>query len=51
MPLPIYVITGSLDVGKTTFINNILDKRKVRALVDRQLITRQNFKDIYDSNL
>nr|WP_314465165.1 permease [uncultured Clostridium sp.] len=33
MVIPVYVVTGSLDAGKTTFLNNIFDKRKVKALV------------------
>ncbi|WP_024296354.1 permease [Lacrimispora indolis] len=33
MAIPVYVITGSLDAGKTTFLNNMFDKRKVKALV------------------
>lgn len=33
MEIPVYLITGSLDAGKTTFLNNILKKRRTRALV------------------
>lgn len=33
MAIPVYVVTGSLDAGKTTFLNNILGKRRARALV------------------
>ncbi|MDW2798023.1 TIGR03943 family protein [Clostridium boliviensis] len=33
MEIPVYVVTGNLDSGKTTFLNNLFDKRKVKALV------------------
>ena len=33
MEIPVYVVTGSLDAGKTTFLNNLFDKRKIKALV------------------
>ena len=33
MALPVYVVTGSMDAGKTTFLNSIFDKRKVKTLV------------------
>lgn len=33
MAIPVYVVTGSLDAGKTTFLNNLFEKRKVKALV------------------
>ncbi|WP_097003549.1 permease [Lacrimispora amygdalina] len=33
MEIPVYVVTGSLDAGKTTFLNNIFENRKVKALV------------------
>ena len=33
MAIPVYVVTGSLEVGKTTFLNNIFEKRKIKVLV------------------
>lgn len=33
MTVPVYIVAGSLDAGKTTFLNNLLNKRKARALV------------------
>ncbi|MHB8075999.1 permease [Desulfosporosinus fructosivorans] len=38
LPIPIYVITGFLDAGKTTALNNLLNQREAR---DRQLLVIQ----------
>ncbi|MDQ7093590.1 GTP-binding protein [Desulfosporosinus sp. PR] len=43
MPIPIYVVTGFLDAGKTTALNNLLNKRLLeqREAQDMQILVIQ----------